>query len=479
MKKTLACLAALLAFVPLGFGSTQLHPGSLDPNFGQGGRVVTQVGEASGEDYTYANAVAIQRDGRIIAAGAAFTKQKPPPPQGAFGLARYRPGGSLDRSFGKHGKVTTPLPTSIPEECCAEWPHVNVLAIQRDGKVLAGGFSSGATLVRYTRRGDLDRGFGTGGKVTAAVGPVYGMALQPDGKIVVAGLGFTVARYNADGSLDHSFGSGGVVTTSLGGPQQGADAVAVQRDGKIVVAGWREAPDYSDNETALARFNPDGSLDTSFGNGGKVINAADYRGAEPWPRTILLRPDGKIVFVGYYTAQYRPDGSLDTTFGTGGVANRVIGASAVLQRDGKIVTVPCGQCGDGWKLRRYKVDGSPDPSFAAAPWRKFYPRAVGLQPDGKIVATGSVDDKFAQARYLSGKERCIVPEVVGKRLAKAKHAIRSAYCSVGRITRAFSSRVAKGRVISQRPKARKRRPFGAKVKLVLSKGASAASRTHP
>jgi len=264
---------------------------------------------------------------------------------------------------------------------------------------------------------------------------------------------------------------GGVATPSFGRPQQGADAVAVQRDGKIVAGGWVEAADYSDNEPALARFKSDGSLDTGFGDGGKVITPTGCYQAEPLPRTILLRPNGKIVAMGTCTAQYRRDGSLDPAFGTGGVAH-LDGASAVLQRDGKIVTIPCGMCGEGWKLSRYKANGRPDPAFEPASWARFHPRAVGLQPDGKVVAAGSFDDKFkfALARYLSGGERCIVPNVVGKRLAKAKRAIRHASCSLGRITRVYPTTVKTTRVISQRPRAHTRHPAGTKVRLVVSKG---------
>jgi uncharacterized delta-60 repeat protein len=162
---------------------------------------------------------------------------------------------------------------------------------------------------------------------------------------------------------------------------------------------------------------------------------------------VKLQPDGKIVAAGapqpngfhppqeFAVARYRANGTLDPAFGTGGVA--------------KAGLLPAGAS------------------------------AAVLQPDGKIVAAGSVGDglqqQFAVARFLGGSPLvCRVPNVMGKTLRSAKRAIKHAHCTVGRVTRAFSSKVGAGRVISQRPRPHRVLPAGAKIKLVVSKG-----RKHP
>src|SRR6185312_12779398 len=174
--------------------------------------------------------------------------------------------GDLDGAFGTGGTVTT--------DFAGNGDEARAVAVQPDGKIVAAGGALGATvdfaLVRYRPDGTLDATFGTGGKVTTDFGSAeqaFAVAVQPDGKIVVAGggaTGFELARYNADGSLDGTFGAGGKVTTrfGLGLPFTRAHAIVLQPDGKIVVAGTATsatAPDFG-----LARYNPNGSLDASF-----------------------------------------------------------------------------------------------------------------------------------------------------------------------------------------------------------------------
>src|SRR6516165_431864 len=181
--------------------------------------------------------------------------------------------------------------------------------------------------------GDLDPSFGTGGKVTTAVGYASAVALQGDGKIVAVGHtdtgtqgAFALARYNSDGSPDATFGTGGTVTTafpSFFGSYDAAYAVALQGDGKIVAAG--DTDTGTRGAFALARYNPDGSLDATFGTGGTVRTAfgTSYDAAN----AVALQGDGKIVAAGdtdagthgaFALARYNPNGSLDATFGTGG-----------------------------------------------------------------------------------------------------------------------------------------------------------------
>ena len=189
--------------------------------------------------------------------------------------------------------------------------------------------------------GALDPTFGNRGRVKTdfhrSNDLAYGMALQPDGKMVVAGISFigisatggdfAVARYNTDGTLDSSFGVGGKVTTDFGLTDQ-ASSVAVQPDGKIIVAGgtYLSFP-AAGGQFALARYNSDGSLDTSFGVGGLVRTSFGSSGC--FAAALVLQRDGKIIAGGtkyidlqtnsdFGLVRYNSDGSLDSSFGSGG-----------------------------------------------------------------------------------------------------------------------------------------------------------------
>src|SRR5919197_1391561 len=218
--------------------------GDLDPTFGKGGKVTTFVGPTPGE----ANAVAIQSDGKIVTAGGTDVDGN----QSDFVLTRYNPDGSLDASFSGDGIVTTSFtPTD---------DHAFDVAIQTDGKIVAAGYSGSGTanfndtkltLARYNTDGTLDPTFGSAGTVRTSVGPCddYGSAVvvQSDGKIVASGSSFfstncdnatfTVARYNPDGTLDPSFGNAGTTTTDF---TAGAEFTSAQRrhtPGKNIVGG--------------------------------------------------------------------------------------------------------------------------------------------------------------------------------------------------------------------------------------------------
>ena len=282
--------------------------------------------------------------------------------------------------------------------------------------------------------GDLDPTFGSGGIVLTSgltsggvsfqLYQAWAMAIQPDGKIVVVGEGirnppsvlnwdFAVVRYNPDGSLDTSFGGTGIVVTQLSVNFDGATSVAIQADGKIVVAGGRY----------VVRYNPNGSLDTSF-NGTGIVTTPSVG-----VLSLAIQPDGKIVVAGssingstlsIALVRYNADGSLDTTFnGTGKVITPGGGATSVaIQADGKIIAA--GESQDGlpaFTLVRYHADGTPDTSFngtgkVSTPVGNARSGAsdLAIQPDGKIVAAGyslaahdnwrSAD--FAVVRYNPG-----------------------------------------------------------------------------
>ncbi len=421
-------LAADLLLTPaLAWGAA----GDLDPSFGSGGTVTTTIGTDAG-----AGDVALQPDGKIVAAGYSSNGSI-----FRFTLARYMVAGSLDASFGSGGTVATAV---------GSFDSVaNAVALQPDGKILAAGSSDtcvtcgpfGQTccgtgrfaVARYTAAGGLDASFGSGGKVITVIGAndaATDIALQPDGSIVVAGISwvaganrFALARYTAAGVLDASFGSGGTVTTAIG-TNAIAMAVALQPDGKIVVAGYAEAPGTpTPISFALARYTTTGDLDATFGSGGTVTTFITQQSVA---LAAALQPDGKIVAAGlvHYSgsphelalARYLADGSLDASFGSGGTVTTAIGTGAAvdgvaLQSDGKIVAAGFSYNGSAryFTLARYTPAGSLDASFGSGGTvtTPIGPTAaassVALQPDGKIVAAGVAygsPDQFALARYL-------------------------------------------------------------------------------
>lgn len=414
-----------------GDGSSPSAPpsGSLDSTFGEDGKVATAVTSSSSYDFGYA--MAIQPDGKILVVGVTDWGTGE-----YFAVARYTMDGSLDPAFGGTGtgKVVTGFGHGRDSAYC--------VAVQADGKILVGGSSHNGTnhdfgIARYLADGALDPAFNLNGKVTTAVGPgddiIYGLAVQPDGKIVAAGVAwngtdydFALARYHSDGRLDSTFGTGGKVVTDIGMAPDHAKSVALQSDGKIVVGGCSQTG--LDMDFTLGRYQADGRLDSSFGTGGVVKTPVAVGGTDSISG-IAIQPDGKIVAVGdvrlgsqwdIALARYRADGSLDPTFGAGGKAVTELGtdfdhAAAVgLQSDGKIVL--SGYVGStltrtNFAVVRYHADGSLDRGFGtsgksttefSAPYPS-YAYGVGIQPGGKIVAAGYMyngsNDDFALARY--------------------------------------------------------------------------------
>ena len=409
-----ACLQAVL--IILFLTGNVLAQANTPPGFGGVGKVTTNLGFVG-------RSVALQPDGKIVVAGGGGGND--------FTLTRYNANGSLDTSFNSTGSVTTDFgPSDIGYS----------VAIQPDGKiVVAGEGNSNFAVARYNTNGNLDASFGGTGKVTTDfelfdnnVGT--SVAVQPDGKIVVAGYSydalsryvFSVARYNTNGSLDTSFNGSGKVTTDFGSAITYGYSVAIQpgilpNDLKIVVAG------QVDDDFALVRYNVNGSLDTSFGGTGKVIT--DFGSDHDTGYSVAIKSDGKIVMAGYSNtssnlddfsvARYNADGSLDTSFGgTGKVitdfgSDYDTGTSVAIQLDGKIVAAGHSYSSSyqrDFSVVRYNVDGSLDTSFnsngklttdfaASDDWGY----SIALQPDGKIVVAGfsgtGSDTHQALARY--------------------------------------------------------------------------------
>ena len=352
--------------------------GSLDTSFGHGGTVTTDTDHVEGGG---AGAVVRQPDGKLVAAGANF-----------YGLAlvRYNPNGSLDRSFGHDGKATVAVGI--------DGGTAGALVLQPDGKLVAAGEASlkllsprNFALVRCNPHGTVDTSFGRRGRITTAFDPdrdatALALIRQPDGKLVAAGGlshgsfgAFALVRYDPDGKLDTSFGRLGKTTTALGSGYAEARALLLQRDGKLVAVGVAHRRSRSRANFALVRYNPDGSLDTSFGQGGKVQTAIGP--GDAIANALALQPDGRLIAAGnsledtrsaFTLARYNPNGTLDTSFGHGGTVTTAIGrgrsyaTALLLQPDGKPVAVGYSTGRKDrtlFTLARYNPDGTLDASF--------------------------------------------------------------------------------------------------------------------
>ncbi len=284
-------LTALCAVPTAGVAQ---QPGALDTSFGGDGRVATDFG---GEESAFA--VALQQDGRIVTAGQSGT--------GRFGLARHRRNGQLDPTFDGDGRVTLAFPGSPTRDGQAQ-----AVVVQPDGRILAGGWFrgfgfGGFVLARFRPNGSLDTSFSGDGVATTNrhnARHIHAIALQPNGKIVVAGQAvdgtgrsdFALARYLRNGSLDRSFGDRGIVITDFGGPNDFATALVLQPDGKIVAVGRGDhAEPGGDLVFAAARYRPDGRPDPTFGTNGRLTTfvATGY-----FATAVARQSDGKIVVAG-------------------------------------------------------------------------------------------------------------------------------------------------------------------------------------
>ncbi|MCB1042148.1 MAG: hypothetical protein KDC35_04385 [Acidobacteria bacterium] len=374
--------------------------GDLDVTFDTDGKVTTDF--AGNTDN--ASAVAIQADGKIVVAGYDSNAQEPV-------LARYNTNGSLDTSFDTDGKVITPITGN---------QQIQAMAIQVDGKIVVAGLSntSGSfdfLAIRYNTNGSLDTSFDTDGIVTTDMGSsgsdqAFAIAIQADGKIVLGGFAnggdFCVVRYNSNGSLDTSFDTDGIAITDFGGNDQ-IKGIAIQTDGKIVATGFSNG---AANDIALARYNTNGSLDTSFDTDGRVTT--DVSGGSDQGRSIALQNDGKIVIAGIapgsdiMLARYNTNGSLDTSFDTDGIVTTDINSGSndqanelIIQTDNKAIVVGLTNANGAqfdFFAARYTTGGALDTSFngdglafvdfnASSNDQGF---SVAKQDDGYLVVVG-------------------------------------------------------------------------------------------
>jgi len=270
--------------------------GSLDTTFSGDGKQTTALGSARDESFS----IVLQSDGKIVAAGYSDNGSNYD-----FAVVRYNIDGSLDTTFDTDGKQTTAIGSGNDVAYS--------VVLQSNGKIVAAGYSrtgsnDGFAVVRYNTDGSLDTTFDSDGKQTTDLGSgaaSYSVVVQSDDKIVVAGYynnvgnaDFAVVRYNADGSLDTTFDSDGKQTTAIGSGADVGRSVALQSDGKIVIAG------YSNNgvndDFAVVRYNNDGSLDTSFDVDGKKTIAIGSGNEVAY--SVTVQSDGKIVAAGYATS---------------------------------------------------------------------------------------------------------------------------------------------------------------------------------
>ncbi|HWO02393.1 MAG TPA: delta-60 repeat domain-containing protein [Blastocatellia bacterium] len=284
-----------------------------------------------------------------------------------------------------------------------------------------------------TFAGDLDPTFGSAGKVVSGLAGrstfSRSIVIQPDAKIVVAGIAivgadqnsrdFALARHNPDGMLDSSFGEGGFALIDFRGSGDELLAVTLQNDGKIVAVGLATTCcSLPLVDFAIARLNADGTPDNSFGIDGKV--STDFADSVDRAVAVQIQADGKILLVGRSDekvafARYEPDGKLDSSFGTGGKTTEEFTSfttsinAATFQQDGKIVVV--GKAGTDFVLARYNPDGSRDTGFGTSGVVSTdlfgfddIAKAVSIQPDGKIVVVGEalrnqITADFGVVRY--------------------------------------------------------------------------------
>ena len=438
-------VAALVLLLVLGAASPALAaPRDLDLSFGDEGVVTTRCVDGSGawlHSCSDQN-LAIQADGKMVVGGGTS-------------LSRYNTDGSLDASFGVDGFVDESDPDSF----------MFAFALQPDGKIVtaghiseslpSGGVNHDVELKRYDTDGSLDTTFGTDGKLATPIGladafdSALAVVIQPDGKIVVAGGtvaatdDFALLRYNPDGSLDTSFHDDGKLTTDFGSGGEGVTALDLQDDGKIVAVGSTGHPgpsgEITDTDFALARYNPDGSLDTSFHDDGKLTTA--FGTSYDSTAGVVVQPDGKVVVAGttrdvtgepnsdidiidtdFALARYNPDGSPDASFNGDGMLTTEIRPSRdtindmVIQPDGKIVVAgasdfyPHGSNRPvfDFALARYTPDGALDTNFGGdgtftvslSPSYDFA-SSLALRPDGKIVTAGTTTNGGVSDRILT------------------------------------------------------------------------------
>jgi uncharacterized delta-60 repeat protein len=341
--------------------------GSADITFNNTGKLL----EDNKQGYTELHSTAIQPDGKVVVAGLTWNGSNYD-----FGVARFTQNGNIDSSFSNDGQQITDFESNDD--------NASSIVIQKDGKIIVTGTSNNQFAVaRYNTDGSADITFNQTGKIIIPMGftdNCTSVALQANGKIVIAGYTFTnpnydsvysaVARLNPDGTLDNTFNGNGKQLTS----SQISTSVAIQSDGKIVAAG-RSYLNNQDN-FSLIRYNTDGSPDASFSNDGKQNNT--FGDDNYFGESVAIQSDGKIVLAGFSetfsgssssfaVARYKTNGSLDSTFNSDGFQSTNLGTqlqfgtTVAINYDGRIAV---GGTNNNYAIVLYNYDGSLDNTFS-------------------------------------------------------------------------------------------------------------------
>ncbi len=400
--------------------------GSVDNSFGVNGILTTDF--SSTDDF--AGSLVLQNDDKIILAGYSNIVT-PNNTIRQMAVARYNANGSLDNTFGDNGKLIGDYKQG--------YTVFNATVIQQDGKAIAGGSTwNGSSydfaLVRYNIDGSIDSTFGTNGRQITDLGltdEIVSLALQANGKIIAAGnsdnrvsiFRFAVVRYNSDGTLDNSFsGDGKLLITPIGNSDV-CKSVAVDNEGRIVLAGYTFIGLNYDSATfAVARISGDGTYDNTFSDNAK--QRTNFDGGESFASSVAIQTDSKIVVSGrvylngknrFALVRYNTDGTLDTDFSEDGKQtstfgnDNYFGESMAIQNDGKIIVAGYaktpGSEKSSFALARYNTNGNLDNTFSGDGFQSTYLGndfnfgiAVAVSLDGKI-AVGGTNDNFTIVLY--------------------------------------------------------------------------------
>lgn len=406
--------------------------GVLDTSFGTSGKVLTSIGTNTTD---YGKSVEIQSDGKLVFVGTSNSGSN-----NDIALVRYTSSGVIDSSFGTNGKVITDVVTNTIDQATS-------VQIRTNGKILVAGyvnsFNNDFLVMQYNSTGTLDTSFGTNGKVITDLGSsskdtVYDLKIQNSGKILVAGAtmisttsDFALVRYLATGELDPTFGTTGIITTDVGtGSSDVVTTAQIQNSGKIVLAGYSDSNINGHYDFALARYNPGGYIDMTFGTNGKVTTDINS-GSDDYITSMDLQSDGKIIVAGYTEltgaydfalARYNVSGAIDLTFGTNGKVITDINSLSMdkpfaikLQSDGKFLVAGTTRSGTNldFVVVRYLNNGSLDTTFGSNgkvftdigtnTWDEAY--SMQIQSDGKILLGGisnlSGNQDFTLVRYTT------------------------------------------------------------------------------
>lgn len=362
LRWIIALILALSCFTGL---TAYAAPGDLDPTFGGAGVVSQDMGGGGDEAWV----IAAQTDGKVIVAGGNYSNTGGNFPDGDLVLARYNLDGTLDTSFGTNGIVTTDVNNAH------HYDIVRAIALQPDGRIDVAGFT----------------------------------AVVPNGTWNLEDDDVVVARYNSNGTLDNTFGTSGIVVTHVGDSLDRARAVNILPDGRIAVAGYSYSPGSGEFDFLTARYNSDGTPDTTYNADGNTDGWILTPNGSAWSQgfTAVLQVDGRMIVAGasqsshYMLARFEMTGSLDNTFGTNGIVTTPSGNGHIyamaLQPDGYIVTAgyTTGTNQD-FGLARYNPNGVLDPGFGTGGLAHITVSAAGddgawgvaIQADGRIVASG-------------------------------------------------------------------------------------------